>query len=177
MKSLVKEDGTPAGQARVRDDISQYVRHAKQIRDAFFSANPAQPSLSFAVRTTTANVEGPQVFVLKVHLDADGQFSTYSNGVPQWETLQWPGPDPTTGAVLRAELAYGITAESRSFPGPWGLFKLLDQGQWGVNADAPRVTWRLAAGKSQIVVDYDIQPKGTAHPFRRDFFAVPVPTP
>jgi type VI secretion system protein ImpL len=177
MKAMVKEDGSAAGQTQVRQDISDYVRHAKQIRDAFFAANPAQPTLAFSVRTTTANVEGPQVFVLHVRFDVDGQFTKYSNGVPQWEALQWPGPDPTVGATLRAELAYGVTAESRSFPGPWGLFRLLDQAQWGGTPEAPRVTWKLKAGQSQIVVDYDIQPRGTAHPFRRDFFTLPVPTP
>ncbi len=177
MKSLVKEDGSPAGETRVRQDIADYVRYAKRIRDAFFTANPAEPSLAFQIRTSTATVDGPQVFALHMHLDVSGQFTRYSNGVPQWEALQWPGPDPTVGAVLRAQMAHGVIAESKAFPGPWGLFKLLDQAEWGGTPGAPRVTWRLAADKSFLVLDYDIQPRGSAHPFQRDFFRVPLPTP
>jgi len=177
MKALVKEDGTAAGQTRVREDIANYVRWARRIRDGFFTANPAEPALSFQVRTSTAVVEGPQVFALNMHLDVNGQFTRYSNGVPQWEALQWPGPDPTVGAVLRAQMAHGVIAESKTFPGPWGFFKLLDQAQWGGTPEAPRVTWRLAANQSQLVLDYDIQPRGSAHPFQRDFFRQPLPTP
>jgi len=177
MKALVKEDGTPAGQTQVRQDVRDYVLHARKIRDAFFSANPSQPSLSFQIRTSTPGVEGPQVYVLNVHLDANGQFTRYSMGVPQWESLQWPGPDPTVGAVLRAQMAHGVIAESKAFPGPWGFFKLLDQAAWGGTPEAPKVTWRLAANQSHLVIDYDIQPSGSAHPFQRDFFRLPLPTP
>jgi len=175
MKALVKEDGTPAGQTPVRADIASYLRLAKAVRDGFF-ANPQQPNLAFSVRTSTASIEGPQVFVTRVHLDVDGQFTTYTNGVPQWQPLTWPGPDPSAGATLRTETANGVVAETRTFPGPWGFFKLLDQAQWGGSSDAPQVTWRLAAGKSQIVLQYDIQPKGP-HPFQRDFFLTPIPAP
>lgn len=176
MKALVKEDGTLAGPTQVRDDIVRFERFAKTIRDAFFSANPSQPSLNFKVRTQTATYEGPQVFVLKTHLDVNGQFTTYGNGVPQWETIQWPGADPTVGATLRLEVAYGIVAETKSMPGPWGIFRLLDQAHLGGTDDAPRATWRVPAGKSQVIVEYDIQPAGTSHPFHPGFFTV-IPTP
>lgn len=177
MKSLVKEDGTPAGATPVRGDIVNYIRLARTIRDAFFSANPQQPTLGFGVRTSTASIEGPPVFVTRMHFDVAGQFTTYTNGLPQWEPLQWPGTDPGAGATLRAETTNGVIAETRTFPGPWGLFRLLDQGQWGGTPDAPSVTWKLSAGKSQIVTTYEIQPKGSAHPFQRDFFLTPIPTP
>ena len=46
-----------------------------------------------------------------------------------------------------------------------------------ITPDAPSVTWKLSAGKSQIVTTYEIQPKGSAHPFQRDFFLTPIPSP
>jgi type VI secretion system protein ImpL len=177
LKSMVLEDGSQAGAIKLRRDFADCVRRAKVIRDAFFSANPTQPSLAFAVRTTTASVEGPQVFVRKVHLDVGGQFLSYTNGVPQWDNLQWPGPDPTVGAVLRAELAAGVTAESKSFPGPWGFFHLLDQARLGGSQDAPKAVWRLNAGQSRVVVEYEIQPKTTSHPFSENALRFTVPSP
>jgi type VI secretion system protein ImpL len=177
LKSLVSEDGQPAGALRLRQDFADCVKHAHEIRQVFFSENPQQPSLHFAIRTTTASVEGPQVFVRRVHLDLDGQFTTYTNGVPQWENLDWPGTDPSVGAILRAELAGTTSAESRSFAGPWGLFHLLDEAQLSGGSDAPKAVWRLAAGQSRIVVEYDIQPKSTVNPFRQNFMRFEVPSP
>lgn len=177
LKSLVGEDGQPAGAFRLRQDFADCVRHAHEIRVAFFSENPAQPMMHFQIRTTTANVEGPQLFVRRVHLDLDGQFTTYTNGVPQWQPLDWPGPDPGVGAVLRAELAGTTAAESRSFAGPWGLFHLLDEAQLSGGAEAPQAVWRLTAGSSRIVVQYDIQPKSTVNPFRQNFMRFEVPSP
>jgi type VI secretion system protein ImpL len=177
LKAYVTEDGQPAGMIQLPPEYLACVHHAREIRDAFFSANPQQPSLSFAVRTTTASFEGPQVFVRKVHFDVGGQFITYANGVPQWDPVQWPGPDPGVGAALRVEVALGVTAESKSFPGPWGLFHLLDQATWSGSSDAPKAIWRLNAGQSKIVLDYDIQPRATTHPFRSEFLRFNVPSP
>jgi type VI secretion system protein ImpL len=177
LKSLLLEDGQQAGAIRPPQDLADCVRHAHEIREAFFAANPTQPSVSLAVRTTTADVEGPQVFVRKIHLDVGGGFLTYTNGVRQWDNLQWPGADPAVGAVLRAELSFGVTAESKAFPGPWGFFHLLDQATWSGTGDAPKVVWRLNAGQSRIVVEYELQPKTASHPFRPDFMRFTVPSP
>jgi type VI protein secretion system component VasK len=113
-----------------------------------------------------------------MNLDVNGQFTVYGMGAPQWMPIQWPGPSPETGAALRGDPAYGVTVESRVFPGPWGFFRLLDTAaDWGGSPGAPKVTWQLSAGTSKVNVEYDIQPTGSTHPFQRGYFLRPIPPP
>ncbi len=176
MSALVKENGTLTGPTPVRKDVLDYLKFAKTIRDAFFATNPQQPALRFSVRTSTAGYEGPQVFVSHAHLDVNGGLTNYSNGPPTWMPLQWPGPDAGAGATLHVEATNGVVAEPLAYPGAWGIFKLLDQGQWDASKEDPRVTWRLPAGASKIVIQYDFHTDGPG-PFQRDFFRTPIPKP
>lgn len=179
LKDFVLEDGTPksAEGSVVSPALQECLHHAYEIREAFFGINPASPTLRFSVQTKQPAIEGPHVNVRWVALDLGGLTATYSMGAPQWQPFEWPGTDPGAGAALRVQTAGGPQAESRSAPGPWGLFHLIDQGSLGQGASGyPSVTWRLAAGSSRLAVVYEIQPGSARHPFRPGFLRFTLPS-
>ena len=70
---------------------------------------------------------GAQAKTAGERLDVGGAFSGYQMGAPVWQELTWPGEDPAAGAALRAQMGDGPAAQSLNHPGPWGLFRLLDE--------------------------------------------------
>jgi type VI secretion system protein ImpL len=150
------------------------VKKAYEIRLAMFPSGE-NPSVKFSVRTNPPRIEGAGVNVRWISFDVGGRFATYSMGQPQFQELEWPGTDPGVGAALRAQLSGGAQADSRNIPGPWGLFKLLDQGQYVSAGDQPQISWRLQAGGSALITTYEIQPSSQRHPFRPGFLRFSVP--
>lgn len=180
LKPYLFEDGTPraqeSGDAPFSADLRDCLRKASEIREALFAADPSAASVRFSVRTTPPRIEGPHVNVRWVSFDVGGAFATYSMGPPIWQVLTWPGQDPTAGAALRANVVGGPPAESREQQGPWGLFRLLDQGQFGqVDRPTPTVTWGLPSGASRLSVVYELQPGSARHPFHPGFLRFRLP--
>jgi len=66
--------------------------------------------------------------------------------------------------------------QGREQRGPWGLFRLLDQSQFGqVDRSTPSGTWRLSAGESRLMVVYEFQPTSARHPFQPGFLRFRLP--
>jgi type VI secretion system protein ImpL len=159
LKNYVTEDGSPKSQetaSLVSPELKQLLEQAHAIRESFFAAG-ADPKLDFVVRGDQPRRDDPSLIVSWVALDVGGQHFTYEMGVRTWEEMSWPGPEPTTGAAVRAN-ARGAVAQPRAAEGVWGLFRLLDQGQPGTSAEGnPQYTFRMPCGSSAIHATYELR--------------------
>jgi type VI secretion system protein ImpL len=174
------EDGTARSpeldEAPFSSELTQCLQRAHEIREAFFAADPSAASVRFSVRTSPPRIEGAHVNVRWVSFDVGGEFATYSMGAQQWQPMTWPGKDPAAGAALRAHVSGGPPVKGLEQRGPWGLFRLLDQSQFGqVDRSTPTGTWRLSAGESRLIVVYEFQPTSARHPFQPGFLRFRLP--
>jgi type VI protein secretion system component VasK len=168
LTEYLAEDGTPVsakGQEIASPELQACFRKAYEIRQAFFSGPGDDPSLTFSVRTSQPEQQGPPVTIYSLHLDLGGQSADYQMGQASWKPLGWPGADPTARAEVRA-LTSGVAVERRQSEGVWGFFRLLEQGSYSHSASGnPQVTWHLKAGPTTIRVTYEFLPSSAHHPF------------
>jgi type VI secretion system protein ImpL len=122
-------------------DLAQFQR-ASQIRDLFFAAGGAQPTVRFDITPQTLDSGAKQVII-----DLDGLTISYAHGPLRATSVTWPGgaqrinnarlvfdPPPASGPpVLQAS-------------GPWALFRLFGMGKLvqGASSDRYTLTFQLA---------------------------------
>jgi type VI protein secretion system component VasK len=178
LSPFVMEDGTPRNPEAPLPFSSEFLaclRQAYEIRQAFDWSKGQVPGLNFSVKGIVPRVEGGAV-IRRVSLDVGGAPVDYTMGVPQWQAVVWPGTDMNAGAEVRAAASQPPQPESRTSPGPWGLFHLLDQAQLSqIESPTPQVSWTLTAGPSRITVIWDVQPASARHPFRPGFLRFTPP--
>ena len=175
LKPLVNPDGSavggPSGSA-VPPEVASFLRMANDIREAFYGENPEAASLKFSVRTSAQRIERPPGSSVRwVSFDVGGSFATYNMGPPVPQPLAWPGSDAALGAALRVLLAGGVEAQSLNFPGPWGVFHLVDKA--AVTRTAPNAVearWTMTMPSGAIIVPYEIQTESPKTPFARGFW-------
>jgi type VI secretion system protein ImpL len=177
LKNYVTEDGTPTSQetaSLISPELHSLLEQAHAIRESFF-ASGAEPKLDFLARTDQPKRDDPSLIVSWIALDVGGQHFTYDMGVRQWETLSWPGPEPTTGAAIRAN-AKGAVAEPRSAEGVWGLFRMLDQGRYSTSDEGnPQYTFRMPCGTGAIHATYELRGATSRLLFRPGFLKFRLP--
>jgi type VI secretion system protein ImpL len=144
-------------------DLAQFQR-ASQIRDLFFAAGGAQPTVRFDI--TPIDTDAKQVT-----LDLDGQAIVYAHGPLRPTSVTWPGqtrmisvrlvfdPPPSSGApVIQAS-------------GPWALFRVFGQGTLQQSGSADRYTLSFALGDRHA--SFEIRAGSVLNPFApgvlRDF--------
>src|SRR5262249_54420326 len=168
LKDYILEDGTPRNPENpvpFSADFLDCLRKAYDIREGFFPGGASTPSLKFSVRGLPPKVEGmtPRM----VSFDVGGRYATYQMGVQQWIELAWPGSDPNAGAAVRAQAAGGAQPEGITSADIWGLFRVLDRGQFSqIESATPQVSWNLQTAGSKIQVIYEVQPASAHHPFK-----------
>jgi len=122
-------------------DLAQFQR-ASQIRDLFFAAGGAQPTVRFDITPQTLDSGAKQVII-----DLDGLTISYAHGPLRATSVTWPGgaqrinnarlvfdPPPASGPpVLQAS-------------GPWALFRLFGMGKLvqGASSDRYTLSFQLA---------------------------------
>lgn len=174
LKPLVNPDGSPVGGSSsvIPPEVASFLRMANDIREAFYGGNPEAASLTFTVRTSAQRIDRPAgASVRWVSFDVGGGFATYNMGPPVPQPLAWPGPDASLGAALRVLLAGGAEAQSLNFPGPWGVFHLVDRAT--VTRTAPNAVeakWSIPAAGGAIGVPYEIQTESPKTPFAPGFW-------
>jgi type VI protein secretion system component VasK len=178
LQDYMRPDGSPVNPDEpsnpVPDEIANCIRRANEIREALYSGDAEQPKLAFYVQTGPP--DGQTIPIRWVSFDVGGGRATYQMGPPQWQPLEWPGADPNLGANLRLMASGAASAESRTHLGFWGLFRLLDQGQYvGVEGGVPRVAWHLSGSVGDVRVTYLFQVSAARHPFSHRFLRLEVP--
>jgi type VI secretion system protein ImpL len=107
---------------------------------------------------------GPQtVFQMMPHpapgttefvIEIDGQQLRYRNTAAQWANFVWPNAAGAPGAKVSATTFDGRTIELVSFPGRYGLEKLINSAQ---RQRKPEGTFQLAWTKDDVTVKVDLR--------------------
>jgi type VI secretion system protein ImpL len=107
---------------RIQPDTLRQFQRAAQIKDAFFSGNPAFPSITLTI--TPPIMGGGSVAKLEI-----GGFPVTSSDQPNPATVQvqWPGGGGRTAVSLAAPGVNVSELSARPPNSQWALFRLLDQ--------------------------------------------------
>ena len=109
--------------------LSQFER-AADLGTAFFADGAKRPSAAFEI---TPQLVDPRITTLR--LAVDGQVLQYQHGPLTPVAMQWPSPQGPAGATLAFEPSAAGAPNLLTFPGPWGLLRLVAAAQ--VTALAP----------------------------------------
>lgn len=179
MKPFVNTRGT-SWTSRVIDNYSlglskktlKQIRKAQSIKNIFFRANPAMPSLSFQLKPHKMGKKDAR-FTLEV-----GEKSiAYSHGPKFWKTLKWIGDDEHN----RVRIIFEDLNEreySKDFDGPWAWFRLQDHSilKKTSKSNVYLVTYNVKRESNEKVknkklahaVTYKIKAKSVNNPFSKN---------
>ncbi|MEM7614701.1 MAG: type VI secretion IcmF C-terminal domain-containing protein, partial [Pseudomonadota bacterium] len=132
------------------------MQYAAEIRDAFFS-NGATASFDFLV-TPEALDPSAEVIVLEIG-DQVVQFG--HNSLPQQTAIEWSRTTTVARLTFRPTLSKGMSTVS--YPGPWGLFRLLDAAELRRTNAADRSRAIFSVGGRLAI--FEIQAEGVQSPF------------
>ena len=94
-------------------------QNAAAIREVFFPRGGSSMDLSFELRILTMDPS-----IERLTLDFDGQMFTYDHGPNNVFRVTWPGQGQ--GNIRAVASATATGERSRSWSGPWALFRLFD---------------------------------------------------
>lgn len=116
------------GDGMVSESLLGYLTAAEVFSDAVFPNEAAEPSVTFTVRLQPPRLPD----VIGVDFFVDGQQARQDTGPQDAHALFWPGKDPKQAGARISIARRGSTPvriDCRGCDGPWGLFRLLDQGK------------------------------------------------
>jgi type VI secretion system protein ImpL len=135
--------------------LRQFQR-AALIRDTFFQAGGATPSVSFGLKPVYLDAN-----VKSFRLDLEGQQFRYRHGPTRVQRAQWPNPDGTGQVRIQFEDDSGARLSSTT-DGPWAWFRILDQAQLkSTSADRFIATFVKSGRKSS----WEIRADSVVNPF------------
>jgi type VI secretion system protein ImpL len=132
-------------------DLAQFQK-AAQIRDLFFAAGGAQPTVRFDI--TPIDTDAKQVT-----LDLDGQSIVYAHGPVRSTSVTWPGSNRMNNVRLVFDSGQPVLKAS----GPWALFRLFADGTLAQTGDADRYTLKFTVGDRHA--SYEIRAGSVLNPF------------
>jgi type VI protein secretion system component VasK len=139
------------------EGLLDFLNRSRDISRAFYSGNAGSPKVDFSVRLHSASSN-----VDTITMSVGGKQVSYDNGPLTWQSLSWPGPEPTRGASFMVR-GRNVRAGAE-IPGLWGLFKLLESGAVGrVADDTISIKWRLQA--DDVAVWIELRPNNAVSPF------------
>ena len=146
-------------------DLAQFQR-AAAIRDLFFGAGGAQPTVRFDIQPVSVDNGAKQVT-----LDFDGTTLVYAHGPLRGISVTWPGPNRMNSARLVFDPPPSSGPPVLQANGPWALFRLFGQGTLQQAGSADRYTLTFNLGDRKAV--FEIQAGSVLNPFApgvlRDF--------
>jgi type VI secretion system protein ImpL len=137
--------------------LAQFQR-AAVIRDIFFAAGAAAPSVQFDITPVSLDPGAKQVT-----LDLGGTSVVYAHGPVRPTQITWPGPNGMTNVRLTFDPPPSTGTPALNASGPWALFRLFGMGSLA-QAGGPelyRLTFRL--GDREAV--FDIRAGSVFNPF------------
>jgi type VI secretion system protein ImpL len=138
-------------------DLTQFQR-AAMIRDAFFTAGSATPSIRFDV--TPGSVDRT---TRKATLDIDGADITDSHDPPRPTQITWPGSGDTSIAKLQFDPPLPGQPDGLQETGPWAMFRLFGHGKLKSGASPDHYTLIFESSGREAAFDLKVSPG--ANPF------------
>ena len=140
---------------------------AQSIKNIFFRANPAMPSLSFQLKPHKMGKKDAR-FTLEI----GDKSIAYSHGPKFWKTLKWVGDDEHN----RVRIIFEDLNEreySKDFDGPWAWFRLQDHSvlKKTSKSNVYLVTYNVKREIDEKVahaVTYKIKAKSVNNPFSKN---------
>jgi type VI secretion system protein ImpL len=147
------------GAIRFSDDFVNYVNSVRKLREAMFANGGQQPEVGYdLILKPTANTD--------VVLEIDGTKVEAHGTTPQSAKFIWPARSGSSGAKI-AVIPDGGQEADQTFPGTWGLFKMVDAGSRGSGAaDHLELTWNVGSTS----VHATLRPASAINPFQRSLF-------
>jgi type VI protein secretion system component VasK len=145
--SLEPRESAPV---RFTPEFVAYLNAALRLRDALFSPDSPEPRAGYTL--TVASPEGT--------VEADGRVATIASPL----TGAWDGKG--AGVTVRSTAAGPVQSSppSKTYPGPWGLFRAFLEGNGsGPDGGPYALTWTVA-GTS---VTATLQPSSSVNPFAK----------
>lgn len=143
------------------EEFVNYLNKARRLRDALFPNNGKQPEASYDV--ILQPVAGADVL-----LEIDGNRVESRGASPASAKFVFPARAGGASGVRIVVNSGGQSAE-KTFPGEWGLYKLL-QASGGTSAGADN-TYTISVGVGQATVRAALRPSSAASPFERTLFS------
>jgi len=144
-------------------DLAQFQR-ASQIRDLFFAAGGAQPTVRFDI--TPIDTDAKQVTI-----DLDGQSIVYAHGPLRATSVTWPGQNRMNSVRLVFDPPPSSGQPVFQATGPWALFRLFGQGALQQSGGADRYTLSFQLGDRHA--SFELRAGSVLNPFApgvlRDF--------
>jgi type VI secretion system protein ImpL len=148
-----------AGAFKFSEEFVGYLNKARRLRDALFPNNGKQPEASYDV--ILQPVTGADVL-----LEIDGNRVESRGSSPASAKFVFPAKAGGASGVRVVVNSGGQSAE-RTFPGEWGLYKLLQASGASASADN---SYTLSLGVGQSTVRAALRPSSAASPFERTLF-------
>ena len=149
------------------------IQKAQSIKNIFFRANPALPSLTFQLKPHKMDKTDAR-FTLEV----GDKSIAYSHGPKFWKTLKWIGDDEHNRVRIIFE-DLDEREHSKNYEGPWAWFRLQDHSVLTKTrkSNVYLVTYNLNKNKDAVVrsqknthaVTYQIKAKSVNNPFSKNF--------
>jgi type VI secretion system protein ImpL len=152
-----RQAATESGAMRLSANVLHQFQVAAKIRDAFFGAGEATPSVQFQLKPLELDAN-----VTAFRISIDGQTEEYAHGPVLPSTFQWPGPHGKMGVVMTFWTLDGKVI-SQGEEGPWGWLRTLDKADFRPTALRDRflVTFQVDGYKAR----YELQAKSVSNPF------------
>ena len=150
-----------AGAFKFSDEFVSYLNHSRRLRDALFPAGGKEPQVSYDV--TLQPVAGSDVL-----LEIDGARVESRGSSPASAKFSFPARAGGSSGVLIKVIDSGGQAHEKTFPGEWGLFKMLQAG--GANSPSADNSYDIVLGVGPATVRAKLRPSSAVSPFDRTLF-------
>jgi len=148
-----------SGAIRFSDEFVRYVNNTRKLREAMFANGGQQPEVGYDLTMQpSANTD--------VIIEIDGTKLEVRGNSPQSAKFIWPARSGSSGAKITVLPNVGETAE-RTFPGTWGLFRMIDAGSRGMSGAAQfDLSWNVGT----VQVRATLRAASANNPFQRSLF-------
>jgi type VI protein secretion system component VasK len=147
------------GAVRFSDDFVRYLNSARKLREAMFANGGQQPEVGYDL--TLQPVPNADVVI-----EIDGTRVEIRGNAAQSAKFIWPAKSGSSGAKITVLPNGGETAE-RTFPGTWGLFKMIDAGSRGLGSGSQfDLSWNV--GTTQVRAT--LRASSATNPFQRSLY-------
>jgi len=148
-----------SGAIKFSDDFVKYLNNARKLREAIFAGGGQQPELGYDL--TLQPVPNADVVV-----EIDGTKVETRGNSPQSAKFTWPARSGSSGVRITVVPSGGQPVD-KTFPGTWGLFKMLDAGsRLLMTSDQYELTWDVGS----LQVHATLRPASANNPFQRTMF-------